>query len=175
MGRVWGGRGPAVTLLDEVFTRPALQQSLERTPFTVVHLASHAIFTGDPKGSFVLTWDGRLDMDELERLVRLSRYRDEPVELLTLSACQTAAGDDRSALGLAGVAVKVGARSALASLWDLEDEAAQALVTRFYAGLLEPGVNRAEALRRAQLSLIAEPRTRRPFFWASFLLIGSWE
>ena len=48
-------------------------------------------------------------------------------------------------------------------------------MSRFYAALLEPGVNRAEALRRAQLSLIAEPRTRGPFFWAPFLLIGNWE
>ncbi len=74
MGRASGAvRGSAVTLLDKTFTRPALERSLGRTPFTVVHLAAQGEFTGDPKGSFVLTRDGRLDMDELQRPVQLSR------------------------------------------------------------------------------------------------------
>jgi CHAT domain-containing protein len=96
------------------------------------------------------------------------------VELLMLSACETAAGDDRSALGLAGVAVKVGARSAVASLWSASDESTPALVAGFYRHLFEPGVNRAEALRRAQLEVMAGPKFRHPFYWAPFLLIGNW-
>ncbi len=66
-------RGSAVMLFDEAFNRPALERSLGRTPFTVVHLAAQGEFTGEPKGSFVLTRDGRLDMDELQRPVQLSR------------------------------------------------------------------------------------------------------
>lgn len=166
---------PERTLVDRNFVQEALEQSLARTPFNVIHFATHGEFTGDPKNSFILTYDERLDMDELERLVKLSQFRDEPVDLLTLSACKTAAGDDRSALGLAGLAVKVGARSALATLWELADESAVPMITTFYQNLLEPGVNKAEALRRAQVPLLASPETRHPFFWAPFLLIGNWQ
>lgn len=167
--------GPERVLVDKEFVEPALQTSLRRTPFNIIHFATHGEFTGDPKNSFVLTYDDRLNMDELEQLIKLSQFRDEPVDLLTLSACKTAAGDDRSALGLAGLAVKVGARSALATLWELDDESAVAMTTAFYQNLLKPGVNKAEALRRAQLPLLASPDKRHPFYWAPFLLIGNWE
>jgi CHAT domain-containing protein len=166
---------PRAVLEDETFTTAAVERTVEGAPFTVVHLASHGLFTGDPKGSFILTWDGRLDMDRLEAMIRGAGDRGEPVELLTLSACETAAGDDRSALGLAGLAVKVGARSALASLWPISDASTVPLVTTFYRNLAQPGVNRAEALRRAQLKVLAEPRFRHPFYWAAFLMIGNWE
>ncbi|MEK0084021.1 CHAT domain-containing protein [Benzoatithermus flavus] len=166
---------PGVLLLDEAFVTSQVQRSLEAAPFSVVHIASHAQFTSDPKNSFLLTFDGRLDVDGLERLIEPSRFRDRPVELLTLSACTTAAGDDRAALGLAGIAVKAGARSALASLWFINDEAAAELVTAFYDALAEPGATKARALQEAQLHLLrAEPRYRHPAYWAAFLIIGNW-
>jgi CHAT domain-containing protein len=96
------------------------------------------------------------------------------VEILTLSACKTAAGDDRSALGLAGLAVKTGARSALAALWEVDDAATSQLMPGFYRNLLEPGVNKAEALRLAQRAIMADRATVHPFYWAPFLLIGNW-
>ena len=107
--------------MNQEFIKPELGEALGRTPFNMIHLATHGQFAGDPKDSYLLTYDGQLNMDQLADLVRLSQFRDEPVEMLTLSACQTAAGDDRSALGLAGLAVKVGARSALAALWEVDD------------------------------------------------------
>jgi CHAT domain-containing protein len=166
---------PGVVLLDESFVVPEVQRSLEAVPFSVVHIASHAQFTSDPKSSFLLTFDGRLDVDGLERLIETSRFRDHPVELLTLSACSTAAGDDRAALGLAGIAVKAGARSALASLWFINDEAAAELVTGFYDALTQSDVTKAQALRKAQLQLLtADPRYRHPAYWSPFLIIGSW-
>src|SRR5690606_23254109 len=119
-------------------------------PFSVVHIASHGQFTSDPRESFLLTFDGRLNINGLERLIEPSRFRDRPVELLTLSACTTAAGDDRAALGLAGIAVKAGARSALASLWFINDEASAELVAGFYDALAEPGATKAGALQTAQ-------------------------
>jgi CHAT domain-containing protein len=166
--------GPKRVLVDQDFVRPELGAALGRTPFNVIHIASHGQFAANPKDSFILTWDGQLDMDQLAELVGLSRFRDQPVEILTLSACQTAAGDDRSALGLAGLAVKVGARSALAALWEVNDASTSALMPRFYASLLEPGVNKAEALRRAQRTLMADKATVHPYYWAAFLLIGNW-
>ena len=113
-------------------------------------------------------------MNQLAELVRRSQFRNEPVEILTLSACQTAAGDDRSALGLAGLAVKVGARSALAALWEVNDKSTSVLMPLFYMNLLEPRINKAEALRRAQRTLMADPATAHPYYWSPFLLIGNW-
>ncbi|NJK27840.1 MAG: CHAT domain-containing protein [Coleofasciculaceae cyanobacterium SM2_3_26] len=100
--------------------------------------------------------------------------REAPIELLVLSACQTAVGDDRAALGLAGVAVRAGARSTLASLWSVNDEATSLLMTRFYQELADPSVTKAEALRRAQVSLLQNPETEDPFLWAAFVLVGNW-
>jgi CHAT domain-containing protein len=91
----------------------------------------------------------------LENLIRPSQYHGRPVELLTLSACQTAAGDNRAAMGLAGVALKAGARSALATLWSVNDQAATELVSSFYQQLQGPGVTKAKALRLAQMSLLS--------------------
>ena len=91
-----------------------------------------------------------------------------------LSACQTAAGDDGAALGLAGVAVKAGARSALASLWLINDESTAELISEFYRQLSGGSVTKAAALRGAQLRLINDERYRHPTYWAPFLLIGDW-
>jgi CHAT domain-containing protein len=164
----------AATLRDESFTTANLERELSSRPYTVVHLASHAQFEADSRRSFVLTYDGRLTIDRLEEHMKLNRFRDEPVELLFLSACQTAAGDERAALGLAGVAVKAGARSALATLWHINDQASSLLVADFYRQLGEPGVSKAEALRRAQLSLFNDLRYRHPGYWSPFLVIGNW-
>nr|WP_203330417.1 CHAT domain-containing protein [Rhodovastum atsumiense] len=143
-------------------------------PYSVIHIASHGEFSSDPDRSFILTYDGRLTLDELEAAVKQGAFRDQPLELLTLSACQTAAGDDRAALGLAGIAIKAGARSAVASLWSINDEATSRLITRFYEQLHAPGMNKAQALQTVQMELIREPRFRHPGYWSPFLVIGNW-
>src|SRR5207247_1692469 len=112
-------------------------------------------------------------MDELETGIKYSEHRDKALELLVLSACETAAGDDRAALGLAGVALKAGARSALASLWYVSDTATGKLVVDFYQALRSPGVSKAGALRAAQRQLAATQRYAHPAYWAPFLLIGN--
>lgn len=163
------------TLQNRAFVTDQVEQSMSGTPYSVVHIASHAQFTGDAKESFILTYDGRMDMDSLERFIKLSRFRDQPVELLTLSACQTAVGDDRAALGLAGLAVKSGARSALASLWYINDQASSLLIADFYRTLqAQPGIGKAKALQQAQIRTKTDLRYRHPAFWAPFLLIGNW-
>lgn len=172
INQLFGGE----VLQDEAFRTAAVTRELERRPFTIVHMASHAYFDADASQSFLLTYDGKLTMDSLEQFIKLSQFRDEPVELLTLSACATAAGDDRAALGLAGIAVKAGARSALATLWFVNDEATSILVTEFYRQLLHSEVSKAQALRLAQLELLDadDYRFRHPIYWAPFLLIGNW-
>lgn len=161
-------------LKNEQFLQSAVTGALDEKPYSVVHIASHAEFGPTGDSSFLLTYDGRLTMDGLERFIKLSRFRERPVELLTLSACETAAGDERAALGLAGIAVKAGARSTLASLWPVYDEAATELILRFHRHLLEPGTTKAVALRYAQMELLHERGFRYPVSWAPFVLIGSW-
>jgi CHAT domain-containing protein len=161
-------------LLDEAFIRPHIQEALDEVPYSVVHVASHAQFSSDPQKTFILTYDGKLGLDSLEQLINPTSFRDQPVELITLSACETAAGDDRAALGLAGVAVKAGARSALATLWRVDDAAATRLVAEFYKQLNDRRLSKAEALQRAQLSLLEEGDFEHPYYWAPYLIIGSW-
>jgi filamentous hemagglutinin family protein len=167
---LYGGR----VLLDGAFATDGFEQALASGRPGVVHIASHAEFTGDPKTSFVLTHDDRLSMEKLSSLVRSVRAGDEPVELLLLSACETAAGNDRAALGLSGVAVRAGARSAIGSLWSVSDAAAAKLVVGFYRGLGEPGSSKARAMQQAQAALLETPRYRHPFYWAPFLVINNW-
>jgi CHAT domain-containing protein len=113
-------------------------------------------------------------MDRLGETVGSTRFRERPIELLTLSACETAQGDDRAALGLAGVAVQAGARSALGTLWSVNAAAAAELLTDFYRELRPDSVSKAVALQRAQKKLIADPSYGHPFYWSPFLLISNW-
>jgi len=156
------------------FTLSNVEKELDSTPYTIVHVASHGEFESDVKDTFVLTYDGKMSMDRLQGYMSSTTYRDKPVELLTLSACQTAAGDDKAALGLGGVAVKAGARSAVATLWYINDQASSLLITNFYKNLKKPGMSKARALQQAQLTLLEDPRFRHPSYWGPFLLIGNW-
>jgi CHAT domain-containing protein len=161
-------------LLDDDFQLTRLEEEFRERRPGVVHLATHATFTGDPHTSFVLTHDGKLTMDGLSELVGAGRFSEEPLELLVLSACSTAAGDDRAALGLSGVAVRAGARSAMGSLWNVSDEASSELVVGFYRALDRPGVSKAQALQHAQRQLLASHGFEHPFYWAPFLVINNW-
>ena len=168
---MYGGR----ILENSAFTIGAFREQLAEHPFSIVHIASHGKFEGKVKDSFILTYDGKLTMDDLERYVGLSRVRaDHPVELLTLSACQTAVGDDWAGLGLASVAIKAGARSALATLWYVNDQVTSALVSGFYRQLGKPGMTKAKALQQAQLAILEDMRYGHPAYWAPYLLIGNW-
>ncbi len=161
-------------LQNKDFIVPKMQKALTEKTYSIVHIASHGQFSSNIDKTFILTYDSKLSMDALENFLGLAKFREDAVELLTLSACQTAAGDDRAALGLAGVAVKAGARSALATLWTVNDPASALLVSEFYRGLQDPSVSKAKALQQAQLKLIQDPRYRHPGYWSPFLLIGNW-
>jgi CHAT domain-containing protein len=165
-----GGR----SLLNQDFVVARVGEELRKEPFSILHIASHGHFGKDVEDTFVLAFDARLTMDLLGDYVGLFRFREEPLDLLTLSACETAAGDDRAALGLAGIAIRAGARSALATLWHVSDPASYRLVVEFYRRLQEPGVSRASALQAAQLALLKDPRYDHPCYWAPFLLINNW-
>jgi len=166
---------PSTVLLNQKFTKTTLQQEIQSIPFPVVHLATHGQFSSDVKNTFILTWDARLNIEELKSLLRKrDQTQENAIELLVLSACQTAKGDKRAALGLAGVAVRAGARSTLASLWSVDDESTARLMSQFYQEIARTNVNKAEALRQAQLTLLKNPRYQNPRLWAAFVLIGNW-
>ncbi len=162
-------------LLNQQFVIGAFGSEIRDEPYTIVHIASHGEFKGDARETFILTYDHRLSLPELQTLIQPSQFRGRPVELLTLSACSTAVGDDRAALGLAGVAIKAGARSALASLWSVNDASTGTLIADFYHELrANPGISKAQALQCAQLRFIRSDDLSHPKFWAPFILIGNW-
>lgn len=162
-------------LQDEAFVASNLEREVGEHAYGVVHIATHARFEREARDSFVLTHDGKLSLRQLEDLLGAGQSRARPIELLSLSACQTALGDERAALGLAGVSVKAGASSALATLWDISDEAAAILLPEFYRQLADPAApSKAAALRNAQMKLMSDERFAHPGFWSPFLLIGNW-
>jgi len=168
--QIYGGK----QLLNDQFKIIKVEGELKEQPFTILHIASHGTVEKDVNNSFILAYDGKITMDRLSQLVGLYQYRNTPLELLTLSACETAAGDDQAALGLAGVAIKAGARSALATLWFIDDAATSDLVTEFYRQLQNPAQSKARALQLAQLSILKDPARQHPSYWAPFLLINNW-
>jgi CHAT domain-containing protein len=165
---------PTKRLLNPSFTEANFKTTLDRSSFPVVHIASHGQFSSDADQTFILTWDDRIDVREFDTLLRRNAQGAEPIELLVLSACQTASGDKRAALGLAGVAVRAGARSTIASLWYVSDRATAQLMTEFYRQLSDRPQSKAQALRGAQQALLQNEEFSTPYFWSAFVLVGNW-
>ena len=162
-------------LFNQKFTSKALQKQISKTPFPIVHLATHGEFSSKAEDTFVLTWDNRLNVKQLGDILHTrEQLSSNPIELLVLSACKTASGDKRAPLGLAGVAVRSGARSTLASLWAVDDESTSQMMVDFYEQLKQPGVTKAEALRHAQLKILRQSKFAHPNYWAAFVLVGNW-
>ena len=168
----------AKPLLNESFTLSNLQKHIKQSNYDILHIASHAQFNPYLKNTFILTYDDKLNLDKLNRLLGITRLKTQsPIELLTLSACETGIGNDRAPLGLAGVAVKAGIQSVFASLWAIDDEATPAVVIEFYRQLQMPDISKAKALQNAQKMMLTDKnyvRYRHPYYWAAFLLIGHW-
>ena len=165
-------------LINEQFTNPAFQNKVSGVPFPIVHLATHGKFGSTAEETFIVTWDGKVNVNDLSTSLKTAELsQDNSLELLVLSACETAAGDDRSALGLAGVAVRSGAKSTIATLWKVNDESSTALMSAFYEQLVktkETGISKAEALRRAQIKILKESKYASPYYWGAYVLLGNW-
>ena len=160
--------------MNKAFTIPNVKNEFKINDYDIVHFATHGVFGGTGKNSFLLTYESQLNMNALEDLMSLGKYRNHKVDLLTLSACQTALGNERAALGLAGVAVKAGVRSAVATLWYVDDQATSLAIRELYRQLKKENMTKAKALQNAQKMLLAMHRYWHPIYWAPFLLIGSW-
>ncbi|VEP17860.1 conserved hypothetical protein [Hyella patelloides LEGE 07179] len=168
---------PSQLLLNQEFTNASLREQIRETPSPLVHLATHGQFSSNPEETFIVTWDDQIKVKEFEDLLRAREETidAQPIELLVMSACQTATGDKRAALGIAGVAVRSGARSTLATLWSVKDDSTVALMDEFYKQLADTSsVTKAEALRQAQISLIDSEDFKHPFYWSPFILVGNW-
>jgi CHAT domain-containing protein len=187
-----GSRG----LLDEEFTRDRLKQELAQGDFPIVHLATHGRFGIDSRDTFLITgaaatkqpsagrvtgtmdsipkipYNDKLTINSLYRIIREFR-RGNSLELLTLTACETAAGSDRDALGIAGISLQAGARSAIASLWQVDDQSTAQLITQFYQNL-QQGMSRAKALQLAQKNWLQTQSNSHPGYWAALILLGNW-
>ena len=170
-------------LLNNEFKEQALKQSVIDTDSPIIHLATHAQFNLKAEDTFILVWDKRINIKEFDELLRDKTFkRKNAIELLVLSACQTATGNSRATLGLAGIAIQSGARSTLATLWPVIDGGSTGIIMQeFYDQLNKTGetkVSKAEALRRAQRTIIRDRKFKefnQPHYWASFILIGNWQ
>jgi CHAT domain-containing protein len=189
---LWQGK----FFLNQDFTLANLESQQASQPYRIIHLATHAFFQpGEPRNSYIQFWNKKLTLDEMKQL----HWNNPPVELLVLSACKTAIGDEKAELGFAGLAVQANVKSALASLWNVSDEGTLALMTEFYRDLKTAPI-KAEALREAQMAMLkgqirieggqlhtsqgniplppslAEIENKdlsHPYYWAAFTVVGS--
>ncbi len=190
--QLWKGK----VFLDNAFTLENLKAQRNRTPFGIIHLATHANFKpGKPSNSYIQLWNSKLSFDQLPQL----GWKNPPVELLVLSACRTALGDEQAELGFAGLAVQAGAKSAVASLWSVNDEGTLALMTNFYQHLRTARI-KVEALQQAQVAMLKgqvkiengqllmpgstiplppelanlrKKQLSHPYYWSAFTLVGN--
>ncbi|MDR9405332.1 MAG: CHAT domain-containing protein, partial [Halothece sp. Uz-M2-17] len=181
--------------LNENFTLESFRRQREQNPEGIIHMATHADFrSGNPEEIYIQFYDQKVRLDEIRQL----NLNDPPVELLVLSACRTAVGNENVELGFAGLTVQAGVKSALASLWYVGDTGTVGLMSEFYRQLNTAPI-KAEAMRQAQLAMLegavrlegeqiitpggelslpAEVSVRgqdlsHPYYWAAFTLVGS--
>jgi CHAT domain-containing protein len=189
---LWKGK----SFLNDAFTLENLKAQRKQQPFGIIHLATHATFRpGAPSNSYIELWNSKLRLNQLSEL----GWNNPAVDLLVLSACRTALGDEQAELGFAGLAVQAGVKSAIASLWSVSDEGTLGLMTSLY-GQLKQAPIKAEALRQAQIAMIKgqvhlssgklmsgnksvslppelskfrSKKLEHPYYWAAFTIIGN--
>jgi CHAT domain-containing protein len=163
-------------LLDAQFSQSQATSNINSNSASIVHIATHGNFDSNPDKTYILTWDKLLNLNQFNDILQgRNNQIGKEIDLLVLSACQTAAGDDRATLGLAGVAVRARTKSTIASLWNVSDISTNILMKNFYHNLIVKKLGKAESLRLAQQSLLNDPLYRSPFHWAPFVLVGNWQ
>ncbi|NEO72735.1 CHAT domain-containing protein [Moorena sp. SIO3H5] len=164
---------PSSVLLNQSFTTTALENALNSSYFPVVHLATNGEFSSED--TFILAWDKKITAKEFEKLLG-SREQEkfDPIELLVLSSCEGAQGNNQTPFGLAGLALRSRVPSIIGPLVFVDDQATAVVMVQFYQEFTQRNVTKAEALRRAQLSLLEDPKYQHPYYWAHFVIIGDW-
>ena len=151
--------------VNEAFTVSNLQQEVASN-LPVVHLATHGQFGGTAKSTFIQTFERPIFLREFEQVLA---QRIDPIQLLTLSACQTAMGNKRAVLGLAGVALRSGVRSVLATLWSVKDNEVVPLISQFYQ-YWQQGLSLEEAYQKTLVEFLHQTGSH-PKNWSGFVLI----
>jgi CHAT domain-containing protein len=200
--KIW--TGPSQKTLDEATTLANLKQLYQQGRFGVLHLATHAAFNpGQVNQSYIQFWNERLTLPQVRQLSEDLQWRQLPaLQLLVLSACQTALGNKEAELGFAGTAVNAGVPTAIASLWSVADQGTLGVMTGFY-DTLKTTTTKADALRQAQLRLLRgtglplattatpspeepgvlwggepsfnpQPQFAHPYFWSGYTVVGNW-
>ncbi|ARV57807.1 CHAT domain-containing protein [Nostocales cyanobacterium HT-58-2] len=189
-----GGR----SFLNNQFTLDNLKLQRQKQPYQIIHLATHAVFQSSAASySYIQFWNTKLQLNQLQQL----QLNTPPVDMLVLSACRTALGDHQAELGFSGLALEAGVKSAMGSLWSVNDEGTLVLMTEFYRHLRTAPI-KAEALRQAQIGMlkgqirikegqliqpgqktemrlppelaeVGEINLSHPYYWAAFTVIGS--
>jgi CHAT domain-containing protein len=187
---------PGKSLLNEDFTVKNLQLQRKQNAYNLIHLATHGQFNpGSATNSFIQFGNNKIGLDQLGQL----GLNHPPIDLLVLSACETAVGNQEAEFGFAGLVLQAGVKSTLASLWLIDDSGTVALMSEFYQNL-KSGLTRAKALRESQIAMLrgkiffedgqlkSTKRTidlpqasdiyqrddlSHPFYWAGFSLIGN--
>jgi CHAT domain-containing protein len=160
------------TLLNQSFTYGEFNESVGTGDYSIIHVASHGYFGKSADDSFVMTYDRNLKLRDFQTILNNKNIKKNPISLLTLSACQTAEGDDRALLGFSGIAIKTNAMSAIGTLWSVNDAATALFMKNFYANFGK--LPKAQALRQAQLALLKSKDLRHPYYWSPFVLVGNW-
>ncbi len=160
--------------LNSQFTPNTVKQELVNHNFRLIHFATHGEFAGTAEDSFLSTYQGQISLSNLEEILNQNqlRFPQNPIKLLVLSACETAAGNERAVLGLAGIAIRSRVVNVIGSLWSVNDRAAVYLVDDFYDSLFLAGMSPSEALRQTQIKMIGT-RTIHPAIWSNLILIAS--
>lgn len=194
-GQLWQG----TRFLDEETTVDNLKSINRQQSFGILHFATHADFQkGKAKNSYIQFWDRKVNLKQLRSLSKELEWHN--IDMLVLSACRTALGNEEAELGFAGLAVGAGVKTAVGSLWKVNDEATLGLMSEFYSRL-KSAPSKAEALRQAQIAmlkgqvrseggqLILASQTAiplpaeilaegedftHPYFWSAFTVIGNW-
>jgi CHAT domain-containing protein len=164
--------GKSRPIMNADFTVARFESEVKTGRYQLIHVASHGFFGDSAQDSFLLAFDDIIRMDDLQRVIADTGTEGGTIELLTLSACETAEGNDRAPLGFAGAAIRARAQSVVGTLWEVSDEAASQFMQSFYSGMRQHG--KAEAFAAAQRSLIGSPRFSHPYYWAPLVLIGNW-
>lgn len=162
------------TLLNSQFTAEALKQDIETGEFSNVHIASHGYFGKNARESFIMAYDRNMTLLDIKDTLEVDKLKEAPIDLLTLSACKTAEGDDTMLLGFSGLAVKSNVLSAVGSLWSISDNATMEFMRLFYDGL-DHSLSKAQAIREAQINMLKNKQFRHPFYWSPFILVGNWQ
>lgn len=180
-------------MIGEEFTKKNVENAVSTSPYNLVHLATHGQFSNNPNDTFILFASNPNSQEAINNskaednenkvnvraLAGLFYTRNqlipERLELLVLSACETQTVDYRSAIGLAGTAIRAGARSTIASLWSLKDDSAAEFMKVFYQKLMDKDtISKADALRQAQLTFLKDPKYKHPLYWSPYVLVGNW-